>query len=108
MVEDDYYVASDTAAALRGAGAEVLGPCPTEEDALHLLDEETPTAVVLDLNLGGGGPRFEIAHKLVERRVPFVFLTGYDTDMIPDELTDVVRLQKPIALRHIIEAVSKL
>jgi PAS domain S-box-containing protein len=31
VVEDDYYVASDTAAALRGAGAEVLGPCPTEE-----------------------------------------------------------------------------
>lgn len=108
VVEDDYYVASDTAAALRGAGAEVLGPCPTEEDALNLLEEETPTAAVLDLNLGGGGPRFEIAHVLVKRGTPFVFMTGYDPDMIPDELADVVRLQKPIALRDIVEAVSQL
>ncbi|CCM78262.1 PAS domain S-box protein [Rhizobium mesoamericanum] len=108
VVEDDYYIASDTAAALRGAGAEVLGPCPTEEDVLRLLEEETPTAVVLDLNLGGGGPRFEIARKLVERGTPFVFLTGYNPDVIPDELADVTRLQKPITLRDIVEAVSKL
>ncbi|WP_200960785.1 HWE histidine kinase domain-containing protein [Rhizobium sp. Root708] len=108
VVEDDYYVASDTVAALRGAGAQVLGPCPTEEDALRLLEEETPTCVVLDLSLGGGGPRFEVAHKLVKRGTPFVFLTGYDPDVIPDELAGVVRLQKPIALRDIIEAVSRL
>lgn len=108
VVEDDYYVASETAAALRGAGAEVLGPCPTQEDAFRILDEETPTAVVLDLNLGGGGPRFEVAHELVKRGTPFVFLTGYDPDVIPRELANVVRLQKPIALRDIVEAVSKL
>jgi len=35
-------------------------------------------------------------------------LTGYDPDVIPDELADVVRLQKPIALRDIVEAVSSL
>ncbi|MBX5239606.1 PAS domain S-box protein [Rhizobium sp. NLR22b] len=108
VVEDDYYIASDTAAALRGAGAEVFGPCPTEEDALRFLDEETPTAVVLDLNLGGGGPRFEIAHKLLERGTPFVFLTGYNPDVIPDELADVARLQKPFTLGDVVEAVSKL
>jgi DNA-binding response OmpR family regulator len=95
-------------AALRGAGADVLGPCPTEEDALRLLDEETPSAVVLDLNLGGGGPRFDIAHKLAMRGTPFVFLTGYDPDLIPKDFADVVRLQKPIALRDIVDAVSKL
>lgn len=108
VVEDDYYVASDTATALRGAGAEVLGPCPTEEDALRILEEETPSAVVLDLNLGGGGPRFEIAYELVRHGTPFVFLTGYDPDVIPDELANVVRLQKPIALIEVVQAVSKL
>lgn len=108
VVEDDYYVAADTAAALRSAGATVLGPCGTEEDALHLLQEETPIAVVLDLNLGGGGPKFEIARQLGKRGIPFLFLTGYDLDVIPDELADVQRLQKPIALRDVVEAVSKL
>ncbi|NWJ27598.1 PAS domain S-box protein [Rhizobium sp. Td3] len=108
VVEDDYYVASDTAAALRSAGAEVLGPCPTEEAALQILHEQTPDAVVLDLNLGGGGPRFEIARKLVEHATPFVLMTGYDPDVIPDELADIVRLQKPIALRDVVAAVSSL
>jgi hypothetical protein len=42
-------------AALRGAGANVLGPCPTEEIALQFLEEETPTAAIVDVNLGGSG-----------------------------------------------------
>jgi len=108
VVEDDYYVASDTAAALRGAGAVVLGPSPTAEDAAHLLEHETPTSVVLDLNLGGGGPKFDIAHRLLERGIPFIFLTGYDPDVIPDDLANIKRLQKPIALREVVEAVSRL
>lgn len=41
-----------------GAGAVVLGPSPTAEDAFRLLEDETPTAAVLDLNLGAGGPQF--------------------------------------------------
>ena len=75
---------------------------------MRLLEKETPNAVALDLNLGGGGPRFALAHKLVKRGTPFVFLTGYDPDVIPGELADVPRLQKPIALRAIVDAVSKL
>lgn len=75
---------------------------------MHLLEEVTPTAVVLDLNLSGGGPRFEIAHKLLRRGTPFLFSTGYDQDVIPDELADIVRLQKPIALRDVVEAVGEL
>lgn len=108
VVEDDYYLAGDTAAALRGAGATVLGPCPSEDATLELLKTETPTHAVLDLNLGGGGPRFAIAHALRARGVPFVFLTGYDPDAVPSELSHIVRLQKPVAFRAIVEAVGQL
>jgi PAS domain S-box-containing protein len=108
VVEDDYYMASDLASALRGAGADVLGPCPSEDAALSLLESETPTSAVLDLNLGGGGPRFEIARKLKSRNIPFIFLTGYDPEAIPDDMHSVVRLQKPLPLREIIAAISAL
>ena len=108
VVEDDYYAASDTAAALRGAGAEVLGPCPTEEATLKLLESEQPTAAVVDLNLGGGGPRFNVASALRKCGIPFVFLTGYDPDVIPPQIVDVPRLQKPVPLRHVVEALSRL
>ncbi|MGX1167023.1 PAS domain S-box-containing protein [Bradyrhizobium sp. USDA 372] len=108
VVEDDYYIAGDTAAALRGAGAEVLGPCPDEDTTLSLFDSQMPTHAVLDLNLGGGGPKFAIARWLKERGVPFVFLTGYDQDVVPNELADVVRLQKPLPQRKVVEAVADL
>ena len=107
VIEDDYYLAADTTAALRGAGAEVLGPCPREEDALQLLETAAPTAAIVDLNLGGGGPRFEIAMVLKGKGIPFLFLTGYDPDVIPQDLADVVRLQKPVTLREVVEAVSR-
>ena len=108
VVEDDYYMAHDTAAALRGAGAIVLGPCPSEETTQDLLEGETPTHAVLDLNLGGGGPRFEIARLLKSSGVPFLFLTGYDPDVIPEDMADVLRLQKPVPFRAIVEAVAQL
>ncbi len=108
VVEDDYYIASDTAAALRSAGAKVIGPCPSVDAALVRLESETPTHAVLDLNLGGGGPRFEIAYLLKARAVPYVFLTGYDAAAVPADLVDVVRLQKPIPMRNIVEAVAAL
>ena len=108
VVEDDYYLASDTAAALRGAGAQVLGPCPSEGAVLDLLESETPTHAVVDLNLGGGAPRFELAQVLQERGVRLLFLTGYDPDIVPEGLREVVRLRKPLPFRRIVEAVGRL
>jgi PAS domain S-box-containing protein len=108
VVEDDYYMAADTTSALRGAGAEVLGPCPNEETAREQLETSMPTHAVLDLNLGGGGPRFEIAQLLKAKGIPFVFITGYDPDIIPPDLADVPRLQKPVPFRAIVESVSLL
>ena len=108
VVEDDYYIAGDTAAALRGAGATVMGPCPGEDATLDLLKTEMPTHAVLDLNLGGGGPRFAVARALRERNIPFLFLTGYDPDAMSSDMADIVRLQKPVSFRAIVEAVAQL
>jgi len=38
VVGDDCHMAGDTAAARRGAGATVLGPCPSEDATLDLLE----------------------------------------------------------------------
>ena len=106
VVEDDYYLATDTARALQGAGATVLGPCANEETAEDAIRETVPTAAVLDINLGRG-PSFKLARTLRERSIRFVFLTGYDEDVIPDEFESVVRLQKPVELRQIVKTLAK-
>jgi PAS domain S-box-containing protein len=107
VVEDDYYLATDTARALRGAGAEVLGPCPTEDRAHDELDDQRPDAAVLDINLGAG-PSFKLAAMLKDQGIPFVFTTGYDFETIPAEFDGIERLQKPLQLRQIVSAVATL
>lgn len=105
VVEDDYYLAGDVAHAIRCAGGEVLGPCATEGATAALLDTATPSAVVLDINLGNG-PSYHLARLLKERGVPYVFITGYEATAIPTEFNTVVRLAKPVELRRVVNALA--
>jgi DNA-binding response OmpR family regulator len=107
VVEDEYYIATDTARALRGAGADVMGPCPNEAAANAECERRRPDAVIVDINLGEG-PSFSLAGSLKQRGIPFLFITGYDEDVIPSEFDEIDRLQKPVELRQMIEAVSRL
>ena len=107
VVEDDYYSATDTTRALRGAGAEVLGPCPTEGAALAEIMKGAPSAAVLDINLGPGAS-FKLADTLKRGGIPFIFTTGYDDEIIPPELADTPCLQKPIELRQLVRSLANL
>ncbi len=105
VVEDDYFLAADTAHALRSVGAAVLGPCPTEEAARDEIEAVTPTGAVIDLNLGTGAS-FALAGELRARSVPFVMVTGYNAEVIPSEFEAYPRLQKPVQLREIVRALA--
>lgn len=107
VLEDDFYLAQDVANALRGAGAEVIGPCATAADAIEALKRSTVTAAMLDVN-SGAGPSFDLAHALRNAGTPFVFTTGYDQRAMPERFAEVSRLQKPIGPRDIVRAVSAL
>jgi hypothetical protein len=73
-----FYTAFDTAARqCRRRARPCWGQAPAG-DAEALLAAEKVDDAVVDLNLGGGGPRFEVARLLQQRGVPFVFVTSYD------------------------------
>ncbi len=107
VVEDDYYLASDAQDMLTLAGAAVLGPCSDEESGLLLAAELAIDCAVLDVNLGPG-PSFRIAHVMRARGIPFLFVTGYDREAIPEEFADIERLQKPYVGHHLLNAVRRL
>ena len=107
VAEDDFYLATDTSRALRGAGASVLGPCSSENQALDELEEATPSGAVVDINLGEG-PSFKLARRLAEQRIPFVFVTGYDEEAIPSDFATVPRLQKPLDLRRLVSTIAEV
>ena len=85
----------------------MTGVCATEEAAGSELSGQRPDAVVVDINLGAG-PSFKLAETLKHLSIPFIFVTGYDQGIIPEEFNDVDRLEKPVQLRQIVGAVSKL
>jgi DNA-binding response OmpR family regulator len=62
---------------------------------------------MIDINLGTG-PSFELAKQLRQQQVPFVFLTGYDPQMIPADFSGVRCLQKPIEFGDMVQAIADL
>ena len=105
VAEDDYFLATDLARTLRSAGAEVLGPCSTEDAALDELAQGAPVAAIVDLKLGAG-PSFKLAARLRRDGIPFVFITGYDEIMPAPDFAHVPRLHKPVELKQIIHALT--
>lgn len=107
VVEDEYFVATDIAQALQEAGAEVIGPCRTEDSARAELTRTTPDAVLLDVRLGPQ-PSFALAEQVARRDLPFLFITGLAPEIFPPGFKDVPRLAKPISPRKVVEAVVQL
>jgi CheY-like chemotaxis protein len=103
VVEDDFYLATDTEAALRKAGATIVGPFPSPERVAAALAGGIDCAVV-DIELREG-PSFEPARMLQNQGVPFVFITAYDRSEIPAEFHAVPHLRKPVRGAALIAAV---
>jgi len=98
VVEDDYAQASELANDMRAVGIEVVGPFPRAKEALLELRYDNVDAAVLDIYLGEG-KCFELAEAQLEKRKPFIFLTGYDRAVVPSRYAEVPFFQKPSTMR---------
>jgi DNA-binding response OmpR family regulator len=107
VVEDQYLLARDVSEWLEEAGAKVFGPVPDIERACQLIDREKLDGAVLDINLGRGAT-YEVAERLSERSVPFLFATGYDQTAIPEEFQWAPRLEKPFKGPELVLAIQGL
>ncbi len=96
--------------ALEEAGADVAAVAGTLREAMALGEGEF-SAAVLDVNLEGE-MIYPLAERLIARRVPTIFATGYDVSTtLPDSLRAVPTLQKPVdvavLVRRLLEATSR-
>lgn len=105
IVEDDYYQAHDCQELLENAGAKVIAISATVPDLAALLAQGPIDAVLIDINLGHG-LSFDFARELKAHAIPFVFLTGYDAAMLPDDLSGSAYLSKPADSARIIKALT--
>jgi two-component sensor histidine kinase/CheY-like chemotaxis protein len=107
VVEDEPLVSMDLVAGLEEEGAEVVGPAGTPEEALELIDASAIDAALLDGNLRGR-PVDNIAAALTRRQIPFVYVTGYDRQSLPQGFGEASILSKPFSREQLREAACQL
>jgi DNA-binding response OmpR family regulator len=107
VVEDEYLVASMIEEILESAGCIVMGPIPRLREALDAVGHDDYDAAVLDVNLAGERIN-PVADALSERNVPFLFVTGYGTNGLPNEYAERPHVCKPFRMAELIGALSSV
>lgn len=108
IVEDSYLTARRLARMVEDSGAQVIGPAPSVQAAMQLLDAHGCDAAVLDINLGNETVE-PIAERLRALQLPFLFVTGYTAPPFMNEkFKDQPLLSKPVESSTFIGALRGL
>jgi DNA-binding NarL/FixJ family response regulator len=95
IVEDEYLLAREMADYFEDIGAEIVGPVGTVEQALALIASSPIQIAVLDVNLRDERV-YPVANDLTSKKIPFVFASGYGSELEPDAYAGAPRCVKPI------------
>ena len=107
IVEDDCVTALDLMETLTDAGALVIGPAFTIDDAIELVKRfPTPDVALLDVDIGGMTV-FDLADDLARREIPIVFATGHEPNQIPIRFRSSLHCSKPIRVTTIMHALGR-
>lgn len=104
LVEDEYLVATMVMDALEDLGATIIGPVPSMQLAMDLLDNHQTRidAATVDINLQGVNA-YALADRLAAEGVPFVILTGYECLSLPERFHAAPCLSKPFAPEDVVD-----
>ena len=94
IVEDERMIAQVLQIEITDGGGKVIGPVETVAAGLDAIANTALDAAVLDIKLKDGRA-YPVADALADRRIPFVFTTGYDHG-VPVRHANVRRLKKPV------------
>jgi CheY-like chemotaxis protein len=103
LVEDEIMIRMMVADMLEELGYSVAAEAGRIEEALELVQRTEFDIAIMDINLHGE-PVFPVAKSIKKRNRPFIFATGYNASILPDEFRDRPALQKPFQ----IETLGKL
>jgi CheY-like chemotaxis protein len=107
VVEDEELIASVIEEMLIDLGCREVWIAGTAKQALLVLDQHRPHAVVLDVNLGGDSG-FHLAQTLADAKIPFVFATGYGRHGLPEQWASRPIMQKPFKLETLAAVLDAL
>lgn len=108
IVEDEAFIGLDLAEGLSANDFVVVGPVGNVTDALALIEQDSPDAALLDVNLGKGQTSSAVAERLQQLNIPFAFLTGYREGEFISEFRKTVHISKPVMPETVLREVRKL
>ncbi len=106
IAEDEMTVAMMLEDLMEWAGYRVLLVARLAR-GLELAVAEPIDAAILDINLAGESS-FPLADALQQRRIPFMFASGYGREGLSERHRDAMVLQKPYGMSEIKAALSAL
>ena len=78
IVEDELIISRDMQGMLTRMGYDVIGDAMDFDEAVAILDKQTPDLVLLDINLNGKRDGIDLANEINRRyEVPFIFTTSH-------------------------------
>jgi CheY-like chemotaxis protein len=108
IVEDELIIAMELESLLGTLGCVVLDTAPTVKRALRAVGHQQPDVAVLDMNLQGERAT-PVADALQEQCIPFVLVTGYGSERLPEKaLRDAPCLRKPVNGKQLASAIYEV
>jgi CheY-like chemotaxis protein len=87
-------------------GHQIVGPAGRIGEAMEFARGSDIDFAVLDINIAGT-QSFPVADVLRERKIPFVFASGYGAEGLVDGYRHEATLRKPYELREIRRAIQQ-
>jgi CheY-like chemotaxis protein len=106
VVEDESHVAMLVEDMLADMGCDVVASAARVSEALRLIEAVAIDAAVLDVNVAGEKV-FPVAEKLRDRKIPFVFATGYGADGVREDFRIHPVVPKPFPQSQLRKALTK-
>ncbi|MXV51953.1 response regulator [Pedobacter sp. HMF7647] len=85
IVEDEYIIADVLSNILETAGYHICGIADSVKEALQMIDEFKPEFVLLDIYLKEKLTGIDLAHRLTEINIPFIYISANSNQKILEE-----------------------
>jgi CheY-like chemotaxis protein len=107
IVEDEFLIGLMLIKEIAGAGGSSIGPATSVAEAFKEIDSRAVDAVILDAKLVDGSAA-DLAACLDARGIPYVVVSGYDKENLPNGLRRAPFVAKPILVPVLLEAIEGL
>jgi DNA-binding response OmpR family regulator len=106
VVEDEMLLAMLVEDSLVDFGCDVVGPVARVADGVKLASSEKLDGAILDINIAGSEV-FPVASELARRSVPFIFISGYDLNNLPQVWRSRPTLKKPFQPQDLARSMAR-